>query len=64
MDEHLEKNELHRSWEALTDAQKDFNMYPARHFPIKLYISEKYGRIRRHSISKSDSIFYHVKGER
>ncbi len=36
LDEHLEKDELYKSWDALTDAQKDFNRYPARHFPIKL----------------------------
>ena len=36
LDEHLDKNALTKSWDKLTDAQKDFNRYPARHFPIKL----------------------------
>jgi len=36
LDQHLDPNDLIKSWDKLTDAQKDFNRYPARHFPIKL----------------------------
>ncbi len=39
---HLEPDDLLREWEALSDSQKDFNRYSARHFNIKMrYIGGK-----------------------